>query len=363
MPRSSNRVRGAAVWALVLCVSAALSIHSQQPGFADSDAADTDVSEHVVELAFATNRNRSQPSDPQEYYDAGEDTLSFGTCTVEFSPIDLLKNAAQHIPIRFPTELENIIDIQPTEPDAFWSDLARTVDAAGQRLVLYIHGYKMDFAKSCRRAALLQRELGPELKVLLFAWPSRDNFAKYTQDETALKKSVVDIGVVLRRMVAELGPGRSHVVAHSLGTRGVTSAISALGGQDRFLLDELVLIAPDMDRQDFEAYLPNLAIAASAITIYVSDNDSPLRISREVHGEPRIGEAGEFLTLFDGVETIDISAAPQRDIYGHNYHYFNERVIADLRHLLNAHQRAATRPGLKQAAQGELIYWQMTDSM
>ena len=118
-------------------------------------------------------------------------------------------------------------------------------------------------------------------------------------------------------------------------------------------------IAPDMDRHDFEEVLPQLPGIASGITIYASDTDGPLRASRELHGEPRIGEAGEHLSLFEGVETIDISEVPQTDITGHNYHYFNERVIGDLRQLFIEGTRAAQRSGLKEKTRNNKRYWIM----
>ena len=147
------------------------------------------------------------------------------------------------------------------------------------------------------------------------------------------------------------------------GTRGIAAAIAQFEADNQYLFDELVLIAPDMDRRAFEQALPELAKNTSAITIYVSENDSPLSISREVHGEPRIGEAGEYLTLFDGVETIDVTEVPLRELSGHNYHYFNDRVISDLRQLLTDGRRAATRTGLNQNKVDQGVYWEMVPSM
>ena len=160
-------------------------------------------------------------------------------------------------------------------------------------------------------------------------------------------------------MLSNIGKEKTHVVGHSLGTRGITAAIGELGKPEQILFDELVFIAPDMDKLQFDEALPTLTFSSLGITMYVSGNDGPLSVSREVHGEPRIGEAGSYLTLFDGVETIDITDAPRRDIYGHNYHYFNDRVITDLRQLLTVGDRAKVRPGLIQRYQGDQIYWKM----
>ena len=328
---------------------------------ADEKAEASGQNSHIVEIAFATNRNIIITDDITEIYGDESGPISFGTCTVEFTPINFLKSAARHIPLRFPTEIENIIDLQPMEEGRFWPRLQQRVDELGQKVVFYIHGYKMDFVKSCRRAALMQRDLGPDVALLLFAWPSQDNFALYTQDETALRKSVGDIQATLNHMLETFDYGRADVVGHSLGTRGVSTAIAGLTPGDQPLFDELVLIAPDMDRLEFAGALPKLSRAASGITMYVSENDGPLRVSQEVHGEPRIGEAGEFLTLFEGVETIDITAVPRRDSYRHNYHYFNERVIDDLSLLLTRGVRAGKRPGLREQAKDDKPYWEMLE--
>lgn len=332
------------------------------PAHAEEDAPVL-TTHQSVSVLFATNRKQNEGGDLDEYYNNEIGELSYGVCTVGFSPLKLLKDAAEHIPIRFPTEREEIVALENVRPGQFWPRLRYQSENYATKVVFYIHGYKMSFEKSCRRAALLQRELGPEVSLLLFAWPSQDHFAKYTHDETLLRRSTNDIKSVLTQMSLALGSNLTDVMAHSLGTRGVTTAIAELGSGDRPMFGELVLVAPDMDEQQFEDSLPGLFQGTSAITMYVSGNDSPLRVSREVHGEPRIGEAGEHLKLFEGVETIDITDVPQRDIYGHNYHYFNSRIIFDLRQLLTLGARAPARPGLQPSFQDGLSYWKMTSPM
>ena len=355
--KSGALSRSGLIVLIALLVTAAV-----EPGYG-VEVATTAGNDQIVKVAFTTNRKINGGDDLDEYYSNAISTLSYGFCTVRFSPIKLLKSAARHIPLRFPTEKEVIVKLEQVEAGDFWAHLQQFARVEAKKILFYIHGYKMNFEKSCRRAALLQREVGKDVAVLLFAWPSQDNIAKYTQDETYLRKSVEDIKTVLGQMLSAVGYGQTHVVGHSLGTRGITAAIAELEDQGRHLFDELVLIAPDMDRRDFEQDLPALAKNASAITVYVSENDSPLSISREVHGEPRLGEGGEYLTLFDEVETIDVTDVPRRDIYGHNYHYFNNRVIVDLRELLTTGSRAAVRTGLKQNNLDEGTYWEMMPLM
>ena len=77
---------------------------------ADEKAEASGQNSHIVEIAFATNRNKIITDDITEIYGDESGPISFGTCTVEFTPINFLKSAARHIPLRFPTEIENIIN-------------------------------------------------------------------------------------------------------------------------------------------------------------------------------------------------------------------------------------------------------------
>ena len=340
--------------AVLIFTLSALTSHSDE----GVDAAEH--GEQPVRIAFVTNRTVIEGNKGTDRFGDEAGVLTYGSCHVEFKPIGFLKDAARHISLRFPTEMEDIIDLEEMEADAFWTSLEAVVAAGENKIAFYIHGYNMDFDKACRRTALMQRELGPGVVLLLFAWPSQDNFALYTKDETRLKNSVPAIRSVLDRMLASFGTGIVDAVGHSLGTRGVTNAIAGMEPGETPLFDELVLVAPDMDRFDFDAARPVLARAVSDITIYVSENDGPLRVSQEVHGVPRIGQAGEYLILFDGVETIDISNAPRRDIYGHNYLYFNSRITSDMRILLTQGARAGERPGLLEKSANGKTYWEMT---
>ena len=65
-------------------------------------------------------------------------------------------------------------------------------------VVIYIHGYKIDFEKSCRRSAVFQRALGLQDRLLLFSWPADGNMLKYTWDEADLIWSVPLSGPVYR---------------------------------------------------------------------------------------------------------------------------------------------------------------------
>ena len=184
---------------------------------------------------------------------------------------------------------------------------------------------------------------------------------KYTWDEADLVWSVPTIAQILKAIARRLGSAKVNVVAHSLGARGAVQALCRLSGDGKKnpLVNKLVLLAPDIDRDTFRRELPALRRTTRGITVYVSENDMALKLSNDVHGHPRLGEAGELLSLFKGVETVDISPIGMRRFSGHLYHLFNPEVNADLSQLLFKGTPASRRPGLQRAEREGRTYWKM----
>jgi esterase/lipase superfamily enzyme len=150
------------------------------------------------------------------------------------------------------------------------------------------------------------------------------------------------------------------LVAHSLGSRGVIFALQRLAAmrEKRPVISQLVLLAPDFDSATFVDLLPGLVPLADAITLYASSNDTPLKLSQQLSGYPRLGQAGDYLTVVEGVETINVSSIGRYQITGHEYFHFHPRVTADLVALLGSGARAAERSGLQAKMRDEMRYWE-----
>jgi esterase/lipase superfamily enzyme len=118
-----------------------------------------------------------------------------------------------------------------------------------------------------------------------------------------------------------------------------------------------VLLAPDVDSGIFRKQFPKLRRLAGRVTLYASIGDNALKFSRQIHGYPRLGEAGSDLTVLEGLETIDLSPTGSYEFSGHLYHQHNPYVIADIQRLLKTGAGADRRPGLKAAQRDGMRYW------
>lgn len=314
-----------------------------------------------IPVRFVTMRNRTGSAALEDGFGGSRDRMRGGVCTVSFSPIPALEEVARAAPFYVPDGKLELTEMREIPVARLVEDITALPPGGKGNIVVYLHGYNIGFGKSCRRAATFQRFLDPEDRLLLISWPADGHLLKYTWDESDLVWSVPRIAQVLKAITRRAGGEPVDVVAHSLGARGAVMALSRLSCRKPGapLINELVLVAPDIDTDVFRQELPAIRRLTRRITIYVSANDKALKLSHDVHGYPRLGEAGEQLSVFNGVETIDLSLVGKRRFSGHLYHLFNPAVIQDLTRLLHTGKPAAERPGLHPAERDGRPYWRM----
>ena len=202
------------------------------------------------------------------------------------------------------------------------------------------------------------RDRDENSRLLLFSWPSDGTLVSYTRDEADIEWSQHYLERVIEKLSRIYGPERLNIVAHSLGARGTFRAMQLISRKDdKQHVNELVLLAPDIDADVFRSAFPDLRKVADRITLYSSENDQPLRLSNEVHGHPRLGQAGENLVVLKGMDTIDVSVSGGREVTGHLYHLYNNVVRADLGLLLSNGKKISKRPNMEQLDKDGLPYW------
>jgi len=319
----------------------------------NSKALSEDGSQRTV--AFITLRNKTGSSKATRYFDDDRGIRRAGHCILSRTQLKALQPIVENAPFYIPDDVVVLDKVRELSMGDFWSDLETS--RGTRRPVLYTHGYFINFERGCKRASVFQASQGLAGRFLLFSWPSDGAILNYTRDESDLYWSVAPLAQTLTDMVGHFGAGGFDVTAHSLGTRGVFLALVQMAGTRQVtkpLINHLVLLAADIDFDIFKQYLPQIRPLAHDITIYVSANDTPLALSRQVHGYPRLGEAGPHLVGLAGVDIIDLSEISVRSPSGHVYHLYNDAVISDLNQLLNRDKPAAQRSNLKQSGKN---YW------
>ncbi|MEM1235527.1 MAG: alpha/beta hydrolase [Pseudomonadota bacterium] len=298
-------------------------------------------------LPFHTVRNQVDTDEPDDLFGEARSDLKAGYCYVTEREVPGLSAIADAIPAYLVEELLNVDKVVLAAPEAVLDDLVETADETAP--VLYTHGYHIGFEKGCRRALMLQEAANLTERFLWFSWPSDGSLASYTFDEADLYWSVPDLADAIISLEDRFGGGVVDVVGHSLGGRGTVLALFDIATRRPDIrLDEVVLIAPDMDFEIFLRIYPRIAGVAESFTVYMSDKDRPLQLSAQLHGYSRLGEAGNAVEALPGIEFINVSNLPPPTPTGHLYHIYDDTVGEDLNALLNGGLRAAARLNLEQ---------------
>ena len=335
------------------------STESADPALSDNNARDDS---EQVSVFYLTNRAR-RGEDPSElFYSGDRGTPRFGQCKIEFDSIPVISELADRLPFYLKTETNAVTAIEQPDRAQFWDQLVGSIqDSSSHSVVLFIHGYNYSFERTCRMAAEIQRSLQKRATIVAFSWPSNGLPSDYVSDLADVEWSVPLLSGFIRQLVERFNSSHVQVVAHSMGSRGVIFALRKLAAErlDPPAIAQLVLLAPDFDSQTFTDQLPLIEPMAANISLYASDNDTPLKLSHQLNGYPRLGQAGDYLTVVKGIDTIDVSLTGRYQVTGHEYFFFNPLVADDLEMLLGDGLHASMRVGLIPMKQDGIIYWKI----
>ncbi len=319
---------------------------------------------HTVSVFYGTDRNRLEPSDPAQY-GSGRGGVELGVCQVSIpfrhklgqleSPFfKFFENPARHVVL---------LAVIPMGTGFWVAHVRDRIQAsANHEAFIFIHGFNVTFADACRRTGQLAYDLKFSGAPIMWSWPSDGRVLNYVKDETDVEWSTENLRAFLQMITRETKAQTVHLIAHSMGNRALLRALAALAAQPgppgRPLFNQVVLTAPDIDRDVFLQLAKVIRRAAERTTLYASSTDKAIEASRRIHGAPRAGEAGPHLVVTEGIDTIDVSAV-DTSFLGHSYYGDKVSVISDLFDLLFGKKPPEERFHLQeQTSPGGLIYWE-----
>jgi esterase/lipase superfamily enzyme len=248
------------------------------------------------------------------------------------------------------------------DKDAFYqslsSQLAKSTDGVS---LLFIHGYNVSFEDAIFRTAQLAVDLKFPGAPITFSWPSSADPLKYTFDEQNAEASIPALREVLEDLATRSGARRIHIIAHSMGNRVLAGAMRSMPvgvrETNKQMFREVVLAAPDIDSRVFtDQILPHINENAQHCTLYASNRDRALLMSRYFHNYQRLGETEPELIVASGMDTIDASLV-DTSLLGHSYIGDVQSIVSDLRDLVVLGMRPKERGGLETLLMGSMMYW------
>jgi esterase/lipase superfamily enzyme len=175
-------------------------------------------------------------------------------------------------------------------------------------LIVFVHGYACSFEKAVRIGAKLSQ--GSELPVVIFAWPSRNNFLAYSADECNAEWSYPDFAQTLGLLSQKFSSENITLVSHSMGARIITWTLRDQNRKtERF--NHIFFSCPDIDKETFARYSQSISQVSKDTRVFVSGKDIRLGVSELLHGARRMGRPGNGKNdtqALNGIETVDFSA-------------------------------------------------------
>jgi len=301
---------------------------------------------------FGTNRKPIDRNHPELGFGAEpDDALHYGKRIVRIPLSHRPGELGSPLWRRLLTGVDDRLTLDPAtalSEDAFVRDvrsfLAR-LDPSDRNVLVYIHGFNTSFDEAARRAA----QLGFDLKVpgitAFYSWPSLANITAYASDLTRIEASEQMLADFLVRATTLVERGKVHVIAHSMGNRGLLAAMhrattqAALRTGVRF--GQIFLAAPDVDVRSFAQLASVYPLAAEHTTLYVADQDKALLALEWATAEARAGGAPPVLVL-PGIDTVRVRGWSLFRL-GHSYVAEDANVLRDIRTVLHWHEPPAQR--------------------
>ncbi len=194
-----------------------------------------------------------------------------------------------------------------------------------------------------------------------FSWPSRGSVAAYPADEASIEASERPITDFLMDFAANCGAERVHVIAHSMGNRGLLRALQRIAAAARsrgtLKLGQVFLAAPDVDRDLFLDLARLYPEHAERTTLYASNADRAVHLSARLHDAPRAG----YFTPYTVAPGIDTVAVPDFDVdlLGHGYFAQAEALLHDIHDLMRHNEAPASRQRIAFTSHEGTAFWKL----
>ena len=316
---------------------------------------------------YGTNR---KPADPEIskaiYSNERDDKIHYGSSYVEVPKSHKFGSVGSSWVRRTIKRSDDRLKFQFNEvktDERFFADMRHKLATRKEGLrnvLVYIHGYNADFKESVIRAAQLGTDLKVEGVTALFSWPSKGNPFQYIADTASIDASEKLLEEFLVRILDESGAEEVHVLAHSMGNRGLIRSIERVAealGPEEPGFGQIFLAAPDVDKQEFERIAAVYPTISERTTLYVSDKDLAIWISRLPLGydAPRAGYYPP-VTVVPYIDTVSVSKIDMT-VLGHSYYSKAKAVLYDMYELLNHNTPPGQRPRLSKEVGEE--HWEM----
>lgn len=169
--------------------------------------------------------------------------------------------------------------------------LARSPD---RDIIIYVHGANSTVERAAGQAAQLRHFTAQNAVVLLFAWPTAENFLVYPRDIETAFGAAPQLARLVELLATNTSVRKIDVLSYSAGGTVASDGLARVGLYSRergfdAKLGQVHHSAPDADLRDFVGDLRDYAHVAQRVTVGLNMEDSALRLSEVLNRGSRAG--------------------------------------------------------------------------
>lgn len=326
-----------------------------------------------IDIFYATNRFPVGPRDNRVYSVVPDTRLHLGTAHLRIGDEGTTLTQVYEWSTRAGADDRPFIHLDRMEETAtmttaadansdswFVAINAALAGARGKDVLVYVHGANTTVERAAGQASQIAHFSGRNAVVVLFAWPTAENFLRYPRDIQNAFGAAPHLATLIEALAARTGAEKINVMTYSAGGTVGSDGLAILAREDPAAaarLGEVYHAAPDAD---FAGFVDDLAVygpLARRVTTAANLGDSALRLAGVVNrgsraGRPDLQEltpeaAGWLLGAAGdlGMEFLHISpeTMPELPANSHTFWYDDPWVSSDLLVTLLFHLTPAER--------------------
>lgn len=156
-----------------------------------------------------------------------------------------------------------------------------------RRVMVFIHGFNNRFEDAVYRFAQIVHDSNAKVVPILFTWPSRGSVFAYGYDRESGNYSRTSLENLLQDLARDPAVGEVSILAHSMGNWVTMEALRQMAIRNGSIppkIANVMLAAPDVDVDVFRSQIADIHGKRPRFTVFVSQDDRALAVSRRVWG-------------------------------------------------------------------------------
>ncbi|MGO6704662.1 alpha/beta hydrolase [Rhizobium ruizarguesonis] len=249
-----------------------------------------------VDLLVATTREADD--NPAVLFSGERGTgLAVNAVDVSIPPEANRKVGQVQWPSRLPADpLRDFVtvSVDPLEGERAGETWLKSHMPKSRRVLVFVHGFNNRYEDAVYRFAQIVHDSHADVAPVVFTWPSRGSIFDYNYDKESTNYSRDALEELLTRTAANPAVIDVTIMAHSMGTWLTVEALRQMAirnGHVASKINNVILASPDLDVDVFGRQFASLGKERPHFTIFVSQDDRALALSRRISGNvDRLGQ-------------------------------------------------------------------------